>query len=140
MESNTINRISQVVSRSQFFTEWNGYNDKHVNGVRVISSNRKLKNLKENGIDSELNLPTIKQLIQYDEKAYSELLKGGMTFIYQGLTITLRGTYKRLSITCVNGDRVDVTTLSMDNFIKNRNIAPNTNIIAVLSSLYRVSK
>ena len=139
MESNTINRISQVVSRSQFFTEWNGYNDKHVNGVRVISSNRKLKNLKENGIDSELNLPTIKQLIQYDLDTYNKLLRNGLTFIYQGMTITLQGTYKRLTITSVNGDHVDVTTLSIDNFIKNRNTAPNANIITVLSSLYRVT-
>ena len=139
MENNTINRISQVVSHSQFFRDWNGYNDKHVNGVRVISSNRKLKNLKENGIDSELNLPTIKQLIQYDLDTYNKLLRNGLTFIYQGMTITLQGTYKRLTITSVNGDHVDVTTLSIDNFIKNRNTAPNANIITVLSSLYRVT-
>ena len=134
-----INRISQLATVSPFFKEWNGYNDKYIRGVRVISSNKKLKNLKENGIDSSLNLPTIKQLIQYDVDTYNKLLKSGLTFIYQGITITLQGTYKRLTITSVNGDHVDVTTLSIDNFIKNRNTAPNANIITVLSSLYRVT-
>lgn len=88
--------ISQVYHA---FHNWDGV--KH--SIKMFeTSNRLIKAFVFQGIDSVLNPSTIKQLYQYNRKAFDRMLESGFGFEYQGIDYTLTRKGANLFLAYVN--------------------------------------
>lgn len=90
-----IKTVSSLISGSWL----NGWDGKQKSYIK--SSNKLIKALYEEGIDSLLNSVVVKLVFQYDRQRFNKALVEGIEFNYQNHTILLIQVKNRIQVTLV---------------------------------------
>lgn len=133
-------RISQVVSHSSFFSEWDGVNQQVIQGACIKTSNQLVKKYKFSKIDSLINSVTLKQLVSYeDTHTLYTMLSIGIVVVYQyqRLTITLNKTTLKAHLENLKTSEEVSVKVSKTNLNKLSKLVNNLDVVDVLQSIYK---
>ena len=133
IERSVMNR-SDLVKMSEFFQSWNG---KQL--WLIPTTNPRLANFKNKGIDVKVSIKDIKQLRKFDESTYYKLAKKGFTYTQGRHVIEIKhnkamvGTIKVYAYSDVNEDLlwIHTTTFSNDNLVNTKDHARDAQILTI---------
>lgn len=109
-----VNTVEEVIKHSEILSKWNGIKGARIykeNGreIRIATSNSAIKNGKTNRV---LTTPTIKQLYQYHNNRFNDLLEKGFSLKYRHFYIDFFGdVYEEEYYINVYNPKTDKTTL-----------------------------
>ena len=130
----SVMNISELVELSEFFKNWNG---KQLS--KIPTTNPRLANFKNKGIDTKVSIKDIKQLRKFDPSTYYKLAKKGFTYTQGRHVIEIKhnkamvGTIKVFAYSDVNEDLlwIHTTTFSNDNLVDTKDNARDTQILTI---------
>lgn len=137
--NSVISSYSELVSYSDFFTNWLGYNQQIVKGICIKTSNRLLKDYHINHNDYNLNVIALKQLITYENyQTVYTILTNGIQVEYQTYTmiITIKKTCLYVQVENMKTSFSQTLKVSKTNLNKLARVIDNQDALDTLQSIY----
>lgn len=126
-------KISELVRISNFLQNWDG---RQTSKIKTV--NTKIKKYHENNEDSLINVTILKTLEEYDYNSYLQILKNGVSFIYQQSTYNLKSDSSTIYCQVIgkNGTISCNVKITNDSIIFDKNPS-NADSYSLIVSLFR---
>lgn len=135
----TIKEVMELVRALGYeYGTWNGENDS-----TFETSNAKIKKLAFHGIDSDINITTIKQIAKYASKAFNTLIENGVEIHYQTQKLSIvKVAYNSYKVVVTNKttNNVELYTLSIKELVNASLQGLNKDSSDVLAQLHLLIK